>query len=477
MASSPISPCRINANTRRLRNSCDFCTQSKLKCDQGKPSCNRCLRRQQECIYSRVKKSGRPSKGRSRHESSSWETRSTDDGIRPMPLVLSPRDTVLDSIDCTRDVTATQLSKDQTPPLSAGDIREVEDIECFGRGASQRGLALESCSAHHDIDILLEGNLDLDSHLDDIAFDIDDMFTLNTARPRTLQPLNTNEALPDPPIEKHGSTAGTDSTQNLADSCSTRSFRADVAREIGSHNTRQPSWGSNSETENFGHEPELDRHDKCFDTSTTTSAESQESGNHRSRPRSIRSTESAFPTPNKSLCRCFSSVSRLHMSMQSSTQPDELVPLDLLLHIEDSIDQAQEIIQNCRDCRPQSSHLMVMLCTVIDWVVENLTKTLSGGVSSGGSSQSYKQASSMLQVGRSTLQDDVWNTCMYELLKNRLRRITRIVNGMSRIASKEPDNESVYFDPNSMSKALRIMGYGIRYKLEYLLGMIELWVS
>ncbi|KAK1584887.1 uncharacterized protein LY79DRAFT_490447, partial [Colletotrichum navitas] len=49
-------------SNRRLRNSCDCCTQLKLKCDQQKPSCNRCIQRRRECVYSQVRKAGRPPK-------------------------------------------------------------------------------------------------------------------------------------------------------------------------------------------------------------------------------------------------------------------------------------------------------------------------------------------------------------------------------------------------------------------------------
>ncbi|KZL68474.1 zn 2cys6 transcription [Colletotrichum incanum] len=51
MDSTPISSHGIATNKRRLRNSCDCCTRSKLKCDQMKPSCNRCVRRSQDCVY------------------------------------------------------------------------------------------------------------------------------------------------------------------------------------------------------------------------------------------------------------------------------------------------------------------------------------------------------------------------------------------------------------------------------------------
>ncbi|KAK1975965.1 hypothetical protein LZ30DRAFT_546519, partial [Colletotrichum cereale] len=44
----------------RLRSSCDSCTRSKLRCDQGKPSCRRCSDRNELCVYSRIGRVGRP---------------------------------------------------------------------------------------------------------------------------------------------------------------------------------------------------------------------------------------------------------------------------------------------------------------------------------------------------------------------------------------------------------------------------------
>ncbi|KAK4459521.1 hypothetical protein QBC42DRAFT_274221 [Cladorrhinum samala] len=45
----------------KLRSSCDFCLSTKVKCSQTKPSCARCERQGQECIYSQYRRIGRPS--------------------------------------------------------------------------------------------------------------------------------------------------------------------------------------------------------------------------------------------------------------------------------------------------------------------------------------------------------------------------------------------------------------------------------
>ena len=48
------------ARQRRIRNSCDACQEAKLGCGQEKPTCRRCLRHSQPCLYSPFRRIGRP---------------------------------------------------------------------------------------------------------------------------------------------------------------------------------------------------------------------------------------------------------------------------------------------------------------------------------------------------------------------------------------------------------------------------------
>ncbi|KIA75903.1 Zn(II)2Cys6 transcription factor [Aspergillus ustus] len=52
----------LASNWERLRKSCDTCQEAKVKCSQHKPSCHRCLRHRQPCVYSPQRRSGRPPK-------------------------------------------------------------------------------------------------------------------------------------------------------------------------------------------------------------------------------------------------------------------------------------------------------------------------------------------------------------------------------------------------------------------------------
>lgn len=49
-------------NGTRLRTSCDACQNLKVKCSQDKPSCRRCSKNRLDCVYSPLRRMGRPKK-------------------------------------------------------------------------------------------------------------------------------------------------------------------------------------------------------------------------------------------------------------------------------------------------------------------------------------------------------------------------------------------------------------------------------
>ncbi|KAI0967142.1 hypothetical protein F4678DRAFT_446666 [Xylaria arbuscula] len=51
------------ARKRRLRASCDECQALKVRCSQEKPACSRCLKFRAPCVYSPLRRMGRPKKG------------------------------------------------------------------------------------------------------------------------------------------------------------------------------------------------------------------------------------------------------------------------------------------------------------------------------------------------------------------------------------------------------------------------------
>ena len=61
------------APQRRIRNSCDACQEAKLGCGQEKPTCRRCVRHNQPCVYSPFRRIGRP-----RRSTTTQSTNATD---------------------------------------------------------------------------------------------------------------------------------------------------------------------------------------------------------------------------------------------------------------------------------------------------------------------------------------------------------------------------------------------------------------
>ncbi|KAL8789568.1 MAG: hypothetical protein Q9195_006745 [Heterodermia aff. obscurata] len=66
------------AKTWKLRQTCDLCSEAKVKCDKRNPRCGRCDRLSYECVYSPARRVGRPRPRSPRSEDHGRQTR--DDG-------------------------------------------------------------------------------------------------------------------------------------------------------------------------------------------------------------------------------------------------------------------------------------------------------------------------------------------------------------------------------------------------------------
>ncbi|KXH50371.1 hypothetical protein CSIM01_05429 [Colletotrichum simmondsii] len=220
-------------------------------------------------------------------------------------------------------------------------------------------------------------------------------------------------------------------------------------------------------------------------SSVSTPDMSQGSETHQRLPIPMSVPEHTSHSTRTKDCTCFSLICQLQESVyhhtQLSNEIDSQVPLGILLDIESSIHQTEETIRHCQDCKPRSSHFMMMLCPVIDWVVDSLGKVLLRGVAPGSASPPFEQpAKSAPQVGDSGLSGgngEIPNLCIYGLLKGRLRRLGRILNGIGGETQEDPADEPVYLDSDCLVNAMGTMGQEIRTKLEYHLRLVELWLS
>jgi hypothetical protein len=58
-----------------LRSSCDACTEVKMACSRGKPTCARCARRGEVCIYGPMKRAGRKKQQQQQHDPSQQQSK------------------------------------------------------------------------------------------------------------------------------------------------------------------------------------------------------------------------------------------------------------------------------------------------------------------------------------------------------------------------------------------------------------------
>ncbi|KAH6624378.1 hypothetical protein B0J18DRAFT_177052 [Chaetomium sp. MPI-SDFR-AT-0129] len=67
---------------RRLKDSCDMCSASKVRCNRQKPLCGRCEKLDYPCFYSPARRVGRP-QGRNGNPSNSHDTKTSNSKPRP----------------------------------------------------------------------------------------------------------------------------------------------------------------------------------------------------------------------------------------------------------------------------------------------------------------------------------------------------------------------------------------------------------
>ncbi|KAL4759690.1 Zn(II)2Cys6 transcription factor domain-containing protein [Aspergillus foveolatus] len=67
---------------RKLKDSCDVCSASKLRCDKQKPTCARCANLNRPCTYSPARRGGRPHRVRRERSQSQSQSQSQDQSPR-----------------------------------------------------------------------------------------------------------------------------------------------------------------------------------------------------------------------------------------------------------------------------------------------------------------------------------------------------------------------------------------------------------
>jgi len=146
----------------KVRQSCDTCQTSKIRCGQERPSCRRCTKYNIECVYSASRRAGRPRPKRtvdsttpappsptqsqsSQHQQTllptPTETSPSQDGRRP--LASPPRETTLTAVEATvrsgtqdADLGRRQYH-DPSPDGSQPDSSRNQETSIFAENDSQ----------------------------------------------------------------------------------------------------------------------------------------------------------------------------------------------------------------------------------------------------------------------------------------------------------------------------------------------------
>lgn len=120
---------------RKLKDTCDLCSVSKIKCERQWPQCSRCEKLGHQCIYSPARRQGRPHPARKKAEKNSPEL------IRP------PSQRSTNGANTTLSPTAPLVARN---PIPGEKVKRVRGNNC---GQSHR---TEPCRTSHQPDVLLE---------------------------------------------------------------------------------------------------------------------------------------------------------------------------------------------------------------------------------------------------------------------------------------------------------------------------------
>lgn len=103
------------SNMPKIRQSCDNCQRSKVRCSQDRPVCSRCLKHGSGCIYSLSRRVGRPRLRRDTGSSSKSVEARTPKTRPTYSQIPSPSETAT-----IADARGSKFTLERTPPQSAG---------------------------------------------------------------------------------------------------------------------------------------------------------------------------------------------------------------------------------------------------------------------------------------------------------------------------------------------------------------------
>ncbi|RDL40044.1 uncharacterized protein BP5553_00023 [Venustampulla echinocandica] len=425
-----------------LRNSCDPCHSSKLRCSREKPTCARCKKNRTVCIYSPTKPPGRrrrvttvSSAGQGAMANPSYLTNATR-----VDKTGSDQTTLADSQEVA---TPAYANSHPTNPASQWDaLHTVMDNEDFERYIS----GLDSLDPSAMLDTQLS-NVDLlATPINNTALDIgggDGAHTTNEDRWLALDPTSEGFNIPDLVTAPGSSSQSTDQSFSTPDS----------------------SWLSNS----------MQFSAECVSLKQWASS---------SRPLLLFSNVSEPQDLTDVQCLCYSAVANLQFHSKSACNMQPAVGLGACLHMERLLRWTWTIHKGCQGCRNDELVKFIVagvtnqVVGTFRTIIDDNAKGLHGGVRSVAHSvnrpldmrpQEETQRSlfdwTSLNFGSKSIHGAAKITFLRRLMGLKLRQIGQLLEDLVDGKGSEPGKE--------LAQALRVLISGISERLNVTTGMLS----
>lgn len=516
---------RVDRHNRRLRASCDQCTDSKLKCDQGKPECRRCANRGRSCVYSLIRAVGRP-----KASTGANNPRRTQSGVSATDPSRPVRDHGDDRedrhLDPARDDsqaggTATHRCSCDHLDMINGIIRTTSEETLRTASPSPQATSgtSESSSCHSALatptlalsDATFNFNKPFESledfPFDDVSFnapsigDVDyDVFMSSSVLMNSLEqqrlpgqpPVHhvTLEDLVDPKTNQLKADAG-DGIYGSGISSESANDPVDTATRLPSVSLISPSVAPNATTKQNSTNPGLvnqlftTQHFSDISPMKTQQIMVQHLEGTRLRTRMLPNRED---DQDFGSCRCPALVGTLQVLVSTLATDDresEGIHLDVLLRLDDELWSTQQAVTACRRCAHLPSSLQeVTICMVTNWVTDSwkrfiqekiLKKKPIGPLRKFNEAQQHlnlpaKEDSSVIRLGSTQIDDAAWSLCVRDLLKMRLFRLNRLVHHLPSDSVHRNGNDS---KTSAWKAGVDALKQETTSKVEMVLGMLD----
>lgn len=480
----------MSAVTDRIRNCCDQCANSKIRCDSRRPICLNCRRRDRSCIYSYIRQSGRPRRIRPAQA----------DGMANQASVGKPEEnarSIAADQYCPSSTTAasspspvvtvapglpSKSSCDQSLTILDGEASNYTNHD-HHIGVSGASLALEDTTvdfldslAIPDIQHSISADyLALAPTETDLSMDIGNAFqnqvyedTFRNAE-QSLTTADQSTPLSPPPTDSCQLQQG---LQGLLDD----SRISSIVNGMINSPLRDRCLACVREL----------RDQCCYPTAYN-------------------------PSDVDQLCRCPTMLNKLYLIVMDPklSQPTKLLPLDLILFLEQALQNTVETMKRCTACGSStlSSTNGITLCIAADWIANSIQAALESEIDMftsrkpshclwgcpeghsiegsavreqhhGNSTNSAAvppslDACNSLRIGAWCPSSEAWTLCVSAILERRIKRMQQMltaVGGDSTEVAETVNNTTTVRAKNEMAK-------DIRAKTDMLLGMARTWVS